>query len=115
MLEKWGHVVTTAENGKEALARFRSGRFDLILDVQMPEMDGLEATAVIRSQEQSSGGHIPILAMTAHGQAEDRDRCLSAGMDGYVAKPISVATLSSALIAIRPSNGSPRAVDAGGA
>ena len=115
MLEKWGHVVTPAENGKEALARFKSGRFDLILmDVQMPEMDGLEATAVIRSQEQFSGGHIPILAMTAHGQAEDRDRCLNAGMDGYVAKPISAATLSGALSAIRPSNGIARPVDAQG-
>jgi signal transduction histidine kinase/CheY-like chemotaxis protein/sugar lactone lactonase YvrE len=114
MLEKWGHVVTAAENGKEALARYRSGRFDLILmDVQMPEMDGLEATAAIRSQEQFSGGHIPILAMTAHGQAEDRDRCLTAGMDGYVAKPISAATLSGALNGIRP-NGSVRPVDAQG-
>lgn len=106
MLEKWGHSVTTAGNGKEAVAHFRAGRFDLILmDVQMPEMDGLEATAVIRSEEKSSGAHVPILAMTAHGQAEDRERCLSAGMDGYVAKPISAAALSDALARFRPLNG----------
>lgn len=98
MLEKWGHSVTTAANGKEAVERFRTERFDLILmDVQMPEMDGLEATAAIRSQENASGARVPILAMTAHGHVQDRERCLSAGMDGYVTKPISVAALSDAL------------------
>ncbi len=109
MLEKWGHSVTTAGNGKEAVAHFRAGQFDLILmDVQMPEMDGLEATAMIRSEEKSSGARVPILAMTAHGQAEDRDRCLNAGMDGYVAKPISAAALSDALARFRPVDGNGR-------
>jgi len=89
LLEKEGHVVIVAENGAKALKACRENTFDLILmDVQMPVMDGMEATAAIRRTEQVSGHHIPIIAMTAHAMAGDRERFLKAGMDGYVSKPI---------------------------
>ena len=89
LLTKRGHHVTVAENGKEAVAAFIKEPFDLILmDVQMPEMDGFEATAVIREREKETGGRIPIIAMTAHAMKGDRERCLEAGMDEYVSKPI---------------------------
>jgi CheY-like chemotaxis protein len=89
LLEKWGHGVTIAGNGRQAIAAAAAGQFDLILmDVQMPEMDGLEATASIRQRELIDGGHIPIVALTAHAMKGDRDRCLAAGMDAYVTKPI---------------------------
>jgi two-component system, sensor histidine kinase and response regulator len=89
VLSKWGHHVTVANNGREALAAVDGGSFDLILmDVQMPEMDGYQATAVIREREARTGGHLPIIAMTAHAMKGDREECLAAGMDGYVAKPI---------------------------
>jgi CheY-like chemotaxis protein len=88
-LKKWGHTVVVAGNGREALERLEKDAFDLILmDVQMPEMGGLETTAVIRTKEKDGGGHIPILAMTAHALKGDRERCLAAGMDGYISKPI---------------------------
>jgi CheY-like chemotaxis protein len=89
LLEKQGYQVTVAENGKQVLDRLAASSFDAILmDVQMPEMTGFEATALIRRQEQSSGRHIPIIAMTAHAMVGDRERCLECGMDGYVSKPI---------------------------
>ncbi len=88
LLEKAGHRVTAAWNGNEVLERLEEDTFDLILmDVQMPEKDGLEATAAIRQQEQATGEHIPIIAMTAHALKGDRERCLDAGMDAYLAKP----------------------------
>jgi PAS domain S-box-containing protein len=94
VLEKRGHTVVVAMNGREALAALDapgSGLFDLILmDVQMPEMGGLEATQIIRAREQSSGTHLPIIAMTAHAMKGDEERCLEAGMDGYVSKPFQV-------------------------
>ena len=94
LLETQGHRVTVANNGKEALAALESERFDLVLmDVQMPEMDGLEATAAIRDQEKRTGVHIPIIAMTAHALKGDRERCLEAGMDEYIAKPIHAQEL----------------------
>ena len=96
LLEKHGHAVSTAANGIEAISAFETGQFDLILmDVQMPLMDGLEAAASIRAKEQLAGGHIPIIALTAHAMREDRDRCIQAGMDEYVSKPINIHTLLS--------------------
>ncbi|MDH7512393.1 MAG: PAS domain S-box protein [Clostridiales bacterium] len=89
VLEKHGHAVTVAGDGREVLAALRKDRFDLILmDVQMPGMDGCEATEMIRKGEREKGTHIPIIAMTAHAMKEDRERCLQAGMDDYVSKPI---------------------------
>jgi signal transduction histidine kinase/CheY-like chemotaxis protein len=94
ILEKAGHVVAVAENGKAALRMLAEQTFDLILmDVQMPEMGGFEATALIRGKEESTGRHIPIIAMTAHAMAGDRERCLDAGMDDYLAKPVAAASL----------------------
>jgi signal transduction histidine kinase/CheY-like chemotaxis protein/ligand-binding sensor domain-containing protein len=89
LLTRHGHQVTVTCNGREALAALDRETFDLVLmDVQMPEMDGFEATSAIRSKESRTGLHIPIIAMTAHAMTGDRERCLAAGMDGYVSKPI---------------------------
>ena len=98
MLERRGHRVSVAANGKEALAAISRDRFDVVLmDIQMPEMNGLEATAAIREQEKSTGAHIPIMAMTAHAMKGDRDRCLAAGMDTYISKPVNVNEFFEAL------------------
>jgi PAS domain S-box-containing protein len=89
LLTKHGHRVTTASNGREAVVAVEAQAFDLILmDVQMPEMDGLEATSAIRDRERTTGLHVPIVAMTAHAMKGDEDECLRAGMDGYITKPI---------------------------
>ena len=103
-LEKRGHTVVLAESGRRALAAWQEQSFDLILmDVQMPEMDGLEATALIREQERMGnperlpGKHVPIVAMTAHAMVGDRERCLAAGMDDYVAKPIHASDMFAAI------------------
>jgi two-component system, sensor histidine kinase and response regulator len=92
LLENAGHRVTLANTGREALAAWGGADgpgFDLLLmDIQMPEMDGMEATAEIRKREQGTGGHVPIVAMTAHAMRGDKERCLAGGMDGYVSKPI---------------------------
>jgi PAS domain S-box-containing protein len=89
LLERRGHSAIVAENGREALAAIEKNTFDLVLmDVQMPEMGGLEATRAIREKEKSTGKHLPIVAMTAHAMQGDRERCLEAGMDGYLAKPL---------------------------
>ncbi|HMD84157.1 MAG TPA: ATP-binding protein [Terriglobia bacterium] len=94
LLEKHGHQVTAVGDGRKALATLGQNKFDLVLmDVQMPVMDGFEATAAIREKEQFAGGHLPIIAMTAHAMMGDRQRCLSAGMDGYVSKPIRIQEL----------------------
>jgi len=94
LLEKRGYTVSVAVNGRAALAAFEQEHFDFVLmDVQMPEMDGFEATAGIRAKEKSTGGHIPIIAMTAHSLKGDQERCLAAGMDGYVSKPIRTSEL----------------------
>jgi two-component system, sensor histidine kinase and response regulator len=98
LLEKHGHAVESAVSGKQALEMLADASFDLVLmDVQMPEMDGFEATRAIRARERSSGAHVPIIAMTALAMEGDRERCTAAGMDDYVSKPISVKDL---LIAI---------------
>ena len=89
LLERRGHHVTIANNGREALECLERGRFDVILmDVQMPDMDGLEATAAIRLKERGAGIHIPIIALTARTMQEDRERCTAAGMDAFITKPI---------------------------
>jgi signal transduction histidine kinase/DNA-binding response OmpR family regulator len=89
LLEKRGHQVVVAGNGCEALAALGEDTFDLVLmDIQMPEMDGMEATAKIREKEELAGGHLPIVALTAHAMKGDEDLCLAAGMDGYLTKPI---------------------------
>jgi len=94
ILEKGGHTVVVTNNGRRALALLEEETFDLVLmDVQMPEMDGFEATAAIREKEKTSGVHVPIIAMTAHAITGDRERCLSAGMDDYISKPIHGAAL----------------------
>ncbi len=105
LLQKWGHQVTIANNGREALDRLAPGRFDVVLmDVQMPEMDGFKATAAVRAREAAGEvftacGRLPIIAMTAHAMKGDRERCLAAGMDGYVSKPIRSDELFAALSA----------------
>ncbi len=89
LLEGAGHTVRVVGNGREAVEAWRPGAFDVVLmDVQMPEMDGFEATAALRARDREAGTHTPILAVTAHAMKGDRERCLAAGMDGYVTKPI---------------------------
>ncbi len=102
ILEKLGHNVHVVNNGKEALRRSQEEQFDLIfMDVQMPEMDGLEATAAIRDAEATTGKHVPIVAMTAHAMKGDREKCLSAGMDGYLSKPIRIDELKQAISEVK--------------
>ena len=94
LLEKRGHTVVTASHGREAVDAFRCQRFDLILmDIQMPEMDGFEAAAAIREIEKDAGSYTPIIALTAHALAGDRERCIAGGMDGYTTKPIRAELL----------------------
>ncbi len=94
LLERHGHTVVVAGNGREAIAALQSQPFDLVLmDVQMPEMDGLEATGLIRAGEKQTGARVPIVAMTAHALKGDRERCLAAGMDDYISKPIHAKQL----------------------
>ena len=98
LLEKAGHQVEVAGHGREALDKLKGKEFDLVLmDVQMPEMDGLEATKTIRARERLSGGHMPVVALTAHAMRGDRQRCLDAGMDEYVAKPLRREALFAAM------------------
>jgi two-component system sensor kinase len=94
LLELRGHRVSIANNGHEVLLALEKQKFDVVLmDVQMPEMDGMEATRAIRRREQHTGRHIPIIAMTAHAMKGDREECLAAGMDGYITKPIQAQQL----------------------
>jgi len=98
LIEKLGHSAKAASNGPDALAVIRKQPFDLaLMDVQMPDMDGFEVTRAIRQQERTSGVHLPIVAMTAHAMQGDRERCLAAGMDAYVAKPININDLRAAI------------------
>jgi PAS domain S-box-containing protein len=103
LLEKRGHHVQVAGDGREALEKLGTADFDLVLmDVQMPVMGGFEATAAVRETEKSTGKHIPIVALTAHAVPGDRERCLAAGMDGYVAKPIHPEELFRQIEALIP-------------
>jgi two-component system, sensor histidine kinase and response regulator len=94
LLEKMGHLVSVAQNGREVIEALEKETFHLILmDVQMPEIDGLDTTRLIRNQERDAGKHVPIIAMTAHAMKGDKERCLDAGMDGYVSKPVNADEL----------------------
>ena len=94
LLARRGHLVRLANNGREALALAEEGVFDLlILDVHMPELDGFQVIRAVRERERSAGGHLPVIALTARARQDDRDRCLAAGMDDFLAKPIQAADL----------------------
>jgi two-component system, sensor histidine kinase and response regulator len=98
VLGKMGHTIAVANNGVEALSLLAAGSFDLVLmDIQMPQMDGIAATTSIRTQEMKTNSHLPIIAMTAHAMKGDRERCIEAGMDGYVSKPINIEDLKVAI------------------
>ena len=104
LLEKQGHRVTVVGDGAAAVRAVRDGTFDMVLmDVQMPQMSGLEATAAIRALETGTGRHVPILAMTARAMKGDREECLKAGMDDYLAKPVQSWQLYQAIAALRGS------------
>jgi PAS domain S-box-containing protein len=108
LLERRGHQVTVVDNGRDALAALERQAFDAVLmDVQMPQMDGFETTAAIRQREGRAGGHVPVIAMTAHAMKGDRERCLAAGMDGYLAKPVQAHELYDALEGLAPGGGPP--------
>jgi two-component system, sensor histidine kinase and response regulator len=94
LLAKRGHTSVSVVNGREAVAAVATGIFDLVLmDVQMPEMDGLQATAAIRKAEEATGIHVPIVALTAHAMKGDREACLAAGTDEYLSKPVNATEL----------------------
>jgi two-component system sensor histidine kinase/response regulator len=98
LLSKRGHTVVVAANGKQAVSALETQSFDVVLmDIQMPEMDGFEATAAIRQKEKTIGTHVPIIALTAHAMKGDRERCLAGGMDGYVSKPVQAEELIKAV------------------
>ncbi len=98
LLEKRGHTVSVAGDGRDALALFDREPFDVVLmDVQMPQMDGFEATAALRAKENETGRRVPIIALTAHAMKGDEERCLQAGMDGYITKPVKADTLLAAI------------------
>ncbi len=102
LLQKHGHTVVVVENGRQALDALERETVDLVLmDVQMPEMDGLEATAAIREKEKKTGHHLPIIALTAHAMKGDREKCLAAGTDDYLTKPIRTADLFAAVERLR--------------
>ncbi|HCE46744.1 MAG TPA: hybrid sensor histidine kinase/response regulator [Lentisphaeria bacterium] len=116
MIEKRGHAVTVAENGMEAIALWQSNAeshpFDVILmDVQMPVMDGFEATRIIREREKAAGAHIPIIALTANAMKEDREICLKSGMDGYASKPLRAAELFSVIDEVLEHKGKEKEVE----
>ena len=103
LLEKRGHNAVVAHNGREAVETLRKQNFDVVLmDCQMPEMDGFEATAQIRLIEQGTGKHVPIVALTAHAMKGDKERCLASGMDGYVTKPIQLEELFGVIASVAP-------------
>jgi len=106
LLQKRGHHVVVVENGRKAVAALENGNFDLVLmDVQMPDMDGFETTAAIRRREHSTGNHLPIIAMTAHAMKGDEERCREAGMDGYLSKPVRACELFATIETVAASIG----------
>ncbi len=112
LLRRRGHDVVVAPDGRKALEALDHGSFDLLLlDIQMPEFDGFQVIDVVRRREQTAGGHLPVVAMTAHAMKEVRDQCLQAGMDDYVSKPIRSAELYEVIdrvLAGRPPSEAPR-------
>ncbi len=99
LLRRWGHFISVANNGRQAVDLASQGKYDLILmDIQMPELDGMEATALIREEQARTGQRIPIIAMTAHAMKGDKERCLAAGMDAYVSKPVRPNDLLAAML-----------------
>jgi two-component system, sensor histidine kinase and response regulator len=103
MLEKRGFLVTVAADGRAAVEAFGEQAFDLVLmDMQMPEMDGMEAFAAIRALERPQARRTPVVALTAHAMAHDRQRCLDAGMDGYISKPVTAALLFAEIERLAP-------------
>jgi PAS domain S-box-containing protein len=109
VLEKRGHQVSTAQNGEEVLMELDRGAFDIVLmDVQLPVMDGLQATAAIRQRERGTNAHVPIVALTAYAMKGDRERCLEAGMDGYLSKPLRVNELIKLIASLTDFNGAAR-------
>ena len=112
LLEKRGYAVSVVGDGQAAISALEKVSFDIVLmDIQMPGMDGFEATAKIREMEKLSGEHTPIIAMTAHALKGDRERCMAAGMDGYVSKPIRTSELFSAIEAQLASKPSAQSID----
>ena len=110
LLQKLGHAPVLAANGREALTALHAQKFDLVfMDVQMPELDGFAATAEIRRREQDAGGRLPIVAMTAHALKGDRERCLAAGMDGYIPKPVNFELVQQEIERLCASSSSPAA------
>jgi CheY-like chemotaxis protein len=106
LLRRQGHSAVLAGNGREAVAAYREQPFDVVLmDVQMPEMDGFEATALIREHERRTGRRTPVFAMTAHAMKGDRERCLAHGMDGYLAKPLAASKLWQTLAGLGQASG----------
>jgi CheY-like chemotaxis protein len=105
LLGKRGHVVVAAVNGHEAVAAAAEGGFDIaLMDVQMPDMDGLQATTAIRSAEGVAGGHLPVLALTADQTTETREACMTAGADGHLSKPIVPDDLFAAIDSVLAGN-----------
>jgi CheY-like chemotaxis protein len=102
MLTRLGHECVLASDGREAVAEWGAGGYDIVfMDVQMPDLDGFDATREIRRLEAGTGLRVPIVAMTAHAMPGDRERCLGAGMDDYVTKPISLAEIARVLASIQ--------------
>jgi CheY-like chemotaxis protein len=98
LLYRKGHRVRLTTNGREALALTQEGDFELLLlDIHMPELDGFGVVGAIREREQAAGGHLPVIALTARSRKEDRERCLAAGMDDFLTKPVEIATLLAAI------------------
>ena len=103
LLARRGHRVRTARDGREALGLAAEGTFDLLmLDVHMPELDGFEVVRAIRDRERTGGGHLPVIALTARSRKEDRERCLGAGMDDFLTKPVSASELLGAIDRLLP-------------
>ncbi len=112
LLTKWGHNVTICGNGREAVETSMTTRFDLVLmDLEMPIMDGLMATARIRARETGTGEHLPIVALTAHAMNSDRERCLAAGMDAYISKPIQAKELAEVFVELFAAHPANQAID----